>query len=124
MSNGGRILHHEQRYLSDPKSTILFIGYQVEGTLGRKILDGAKEVSIFGQIIPVNCQVKAIGGYSAHADQNMLTEWIKSAAIGGKLKNVFVVQGEEDSANALAERIKKDIGVTAIVPSQNESFEL
>jgi len=124
MSNGGRILHHEQRYLSDPKSTILFIGYQVEGTLGRKILDGAKEVSIFGQIIPVNCQVKAIGGYSAHADQNMLTEWIKSAAIGGKLKNVFVVQGEEDSANALADRIKKDVGVNATVPSQNESFEL
>lgn len=124
MSNGGRILHHEQRYLSDPKSTILFVGYQVEGTLGRKILDGQKEVSIFGQAIPVNCQVRAIGGYSAHADQNMLTEWTKSAAIGGKLKNVFVVQGEEESADALATRIKKDIGVTATVPSQNESFEL
>ncbi len=124
MSNGGRILHHEQRYLSDSKSTILFVGYQVEGTLGRKILDGQKEVSIFGQAIPINCQVRAIGGYSAHADQNMLTEWTKSAAIGGKLKNVFVVQGEEESADALAARIKKDIGVTATVPSQNESFEL
>lgn len=124
MSNGGRILHHEQRYLSDPKSTILFVGYQVEGTLGRKILDGQKEVSIFGQAIPVNCQVRAIGGYSAHADQNMLTEWAKNAAIGGKLKNVFVVQGEEESADALAARIKKDIGVIATVPSQNESFEL
>lgn len=124
MSNGGRILHHEQRYLPDSKSTILFIGYQVEGTLGRKILDGQKEVSIFGQMVPVNCQVRAIGGYSAHADQNMLTEWTKSAAIGGKLKNVFIVQGEEESADALAARIKKDIGVPTTVPTQNESFEL
>lgn len=124
MSNGGRILHHEQRYLPDSKSAILFVGYQVEGTLGRKILDGQKEVSIFGQMVPVNCQVRAIGGYSAHADQNMLTEWTKSAAIGGKLKNVFIVQGEEESADALADRIKKDIGVPTTVPSQNESFEL
>lgn len=124
MSNGGRILHHEQRYLPDAKSTILFVGYQVEGTLGRKILDGQKEVSIYGQAIPVNCQVRAIGGYSAHADQNMLIEWTKSAAIGGKLKNVFVVQGEEESADALAARIKKDINIIATVPSQNESFEL
>lgn len=124
MSNGGRILHHEQRYLPDLRSAILFIGYQVEGTLGRKILDGQKEVSIFGQVIPVNCQVRAIGGYSAHADQNMLTEWTKSAAEGGKLKNVFIVQGEEDSADALAARIKKDIGVPTTVPTQNESFEL
>lgn len=124
MSNGGRILHHEQRYLPDLRSAILFVGYQVEGTLGRKILDGQKEVSIFGQVIPVNCQVRAIGGYSAHADQNMLTEWTKSAAEGGKLKNVFIVQGEEDSADALAARIKKDIGVPTTVPTQNESFEL
>ena len=124
MSNGGRILHHEQRYLPDPKSTILFIGYQVEGTLGRKILDGQKEVSIFGQMVPVNCQVKAIGGYSAHADQNMLTEWIKSAAVGGKLKNVFIVQGEEDSARALADRIKKELGVNSTVPDIGASFDL
>lgn len=124
MSNGGRILHHEQRYLPDSKSAILFVGYQVEGTLGRKILDGQKEVSIFGQTVQVNCQVRAIGGYSAHADQNMLTEWTKSAAIGGKLKNVFIVQGEEESADALADRIKKDIGVPTAVPTQNESFEL
>ncbi|MEK7604127.1 MAG: MBL fold metallo-hydrolase, partial [Patescibacteria group bacterium] len=72
MSTGGRILHHERRYLSDSRSTILFIGYQVKNSLGRRILDGEKEVSIFGEKVAVNCKVEAIGGYSAHADQNML----------------------------------------------------
>ena len=75
-------------------------------------------------MVPVNCQVKAIGGYSAHADQNMLTEWIKSAAVGGKLKNVFIVQGEEDSARALADRIKKELGVNSTVPDIGASFDL
>jgi len=124
MSMGGRILHHEMRYLSDPNSAILFVGYQVQGSLGRKILDGEKEVHIFGEKIPVNCKVYAIGGYSAHADQSMLLKWIKSAGSDGKLKKVFVVQGEEDSSTILAEKTKTDLGIEAIVPSQGESFEL
>ena len=69
MSQGGRILHHEMRYLSDPKSAILFIGYQAQGSLGRQILEGAKSVRIFGEDVAVNCKVKSISGYSAHADQ-------------------------------------------------------
>ncbi|KKR28679.1 MAG: RNA-metabolising metallo-beta-lactamase, partial [Candidatus Woesebacteria bacterium GW2011_GWA1_39_8] len=69
MSMGGRILHHEMRYLPDPNSAVLFIGYQVQGSLGRRILDGEKEVKIFGEKIAVNCKIHAIGGYSAHADQ-------------------------------------------------------
>lgn len=124
MSMGGRILHHEARYLSDPNSAILFIGYQVQGSLGRRILDGEKEVKIFGEKVAVNCQIRAIGGYSAHADQNMLLKWIASAASGGNLKKVFVVQGEEDSSNILAEKAKTDLKINAIVPSQGESFEL
>lgn len=124
MSTGGRILHHEMRYLSDPNSAILFVGYQVEGSLGRRILDGEKEVRIFGEKINVNCQIKAIGGYSAHADQNMLLKWVKSAGSGGNLKKVFVVQGEEESSEILAEKIKSGLGIDAVVPSQGESFEL
>jgi len=124
MSMGGRILHHEMRYLPDSNSAILFVGYQVQGSLGRRILDGEKEVKIFGEKIPVNCQIRAIGGYSAHADQTMLLKWIESAGSDGKLKKVFVVQGEEDSSSALAEKAKTDLKIEAVVPSQGEGFEL
>lgn len=124
MSNGGRILHHEKRYLPDYNSAILFVGYQVKDSLGRKILDGEKEVKIFGEKVAVNCKVEAIGGYSAHADQDMLLKWVKSAAEGGKLKKVFIVQGEEDSSLSLARKIERELRVNAIVPKQGESFEL
>lgn len=124
MSIGGRILHHEKRYLSDPNSTILFVGYQVENSLGRKILDGEKEVSIFGEMVSVNCRVEAIGGYSAHADQEMLLRWIRTANLKSKLKKVFIVQGEEESAQALANKVKSDLKIEAVVPSSGESFEL
>ncbi len=124
MSIGGRILHHERRYLSDPNSAILFVGYQVKGSLGRKILDEEKEVKIFGEKVAVNCKVEAIGGYSAHADQDMLTEWVRIANGEGKLKKVFVVQGEEESALALARKIERTLEIDVVVPKQGESFEL
>ncbi len=124
MSTGGRIMHHERRYLSDPNSAILFVGYQVQGSLGRRILDGEKEVGIFGEKISVNCKIYAIGGYSAHADQTMLLKWIESAGSGGSLKKVFMVQGEEDSATVLAEKTKTDLKIDAVVPNQGESFEI
>ena len=124
MSTGGRILHHERRYLRDSNSTILFIGYQVKGSLGRRILDEEKEVKIFGEKVAVNCKVEAIGGNSAHADQNMLLKWVTTAAEGGKLKKVFVVQGEEESALALARKVERALEVDAVVPKQGESFEL
>ncbi|OGN01660.1 MAG: hypothetical protein A3I26_01870 [Candidatus Yanofskybacteria bacterium RIFCSPLOWO2_02_FULL_43_10] len=124
MSTGGRILHHEMRYLSDPNSAILFVGYQVLGSLGRRILDGEKNVRIFGEQVSVNCQIRAIGGYSAHADQAMLLKWIAGAGSGGNLKKVFMVQGEEDSSATLAEKTRTDLKIDAVVPSLGESFEL
>lgn len=129
MSTGGRILHHESRYLGGPNNTILFIGYQAEGSLGRRILEGSKgnkpfEVKIFGKKIPVNCQVKAIGGYSAHADQPQILKWIKKANKSKKLKNVFIVQGEEESANALATKLKDKLLINATVPSQGDEVDI
>ncbi len=124
MSQGGRILHHELRYLSDSRNTMLFIGYQVQGSLGRRILDGEKVVSIFGQHVPVHCQVKSIGAYSAHADQNGLMEYIRQAAKGGKLKKCFVVQGELESAQALAARSTSELHVDTVVPELGQSFDL
>ncbi|MEK7479440.1 MAG: MBL fold metallo-hydrolase, partial [Patescibacteria group bacterium] len=109
MSNGGRILHHEQLYVSDPQSTILFLGYQAKGSLGRQILDRAEYVKILGERVPVRCRVEAIGGYSAHADQNELIHWL--SGFRGSVKKVFVTQGEEEEAEALAARARQELGV-------------
>jgi metallo-beta-lactamase family protein len=122
MSNGGRILHHEMRYLPDPKSTILFVGYQAEGTLGRAILEGAKEVIIFGEKIPVRCKVVNIPGYSAHADQPHLLAWL--SAMKGTVKKVFVVQGDQSSSEVLMHKIQDDLAIPAEVPTAGESVEL
>jgi metallo-beta-lactamase family protein len=122
MSNGGRILHHEQRYLPDPRSTIIFVGYQATGSLGRLILDGAKEVRIFGETIPVRCHVMNIPGYSAHADQPRLLEWL--GHMRKTLKQVFIVQGEPQSGAALAEKAKEELGVSARMPNVGETVEL
>lgn len=122
MSQGGRILHHEMRYLPDPKSAILFIGYQSKGSLGRQILDGEKKVKIFGEEIAVNCRIKQISGYSAHADQKKLITWIKQAK--SSLKKVFIVQGEDDQSYPLAQKITDELAVEAVVPSQGESVML
>jgi len=122
MSHGGRILHHEFRYLPDPKSTILFIGYQAKGSLGRQILDGAKTVKIFGEEVPVKVQARTISGYSAHADQLQILEWLKPMRF--TLKKVFVVQGEEEQSLPLAQKIKDNLAVNAEVPFPAETVML
>ncbi len=124
MSQGGRILHHEIRYLPDPNNTIMFVGYQVDGSLGRRIQKGEKEVTIFGERIPVRCHVETLGGYSAHADQPALLHWVKEANTGNSLKKVFVVQGEEQAAKTLANLIHDNLNIDAIVPKPRDSVEL
>ena len=118
MSNGGRIRHHERRYLPDPRSIILFVGYQAVGTLGRAILEGAKIVRLFGEEVAVRCEIRTITAYSAHADQPRLLAWLKPRE--KELKKVFVVQGEEGSSEALAEKIKEDLGIVSYVPKGKE----
>lgn len=122
MSNAGRILHHERRYVSDAKSTLLVVGYQAEGTLGRKILDGAKKVKIMGEEVAVHCRVKTASGYSAHADQPQLLEWLNP--MRQSLKKVFLIHGEEDQMNPLAQKIKDEMAVDTEVPEEGASFEL
>lgn len=122
MSQGGRILHHEIRYLPDPKSTILFIGYQATGSLGRQILDGARTVKIFGEEVAVRCKTKAIGGYSAHADQAKLLEWLKP--MRQSLKKIFVVQGEKDQSAALTQKIRDELAIDTEIPSMKEQVVL
>ncbi len=122
MSQGGRILHHELNYLPDPKSMILFIGFQAKGSLGRQILEGAKTVTIYGEKVPVRSRVMAIGGYSAHADQPRLLEWLRP--MRQTLTKVFVVQGEEESELALKRKIEDELAVTAVMPEAGEEVVL
>lgn len=121
MSQGGRILHHELRYLPNPNNTILFITYQVRGTRGRRILDGESAVHIFGQEVPIKIKVKKIGGYSAHADQPALLKWI--GGFDRSVKKVFVVQGEPEAAGELAGLIKTNFNIDAKVPEMGESID-
>lgn len=122
MSQGGRIIHHELHYLQDQKNTILFIGYQVDGSLGRRIQKGDSPVRILGQDIPVRCRIETISSYSAHADQPALLRWVSNSK--DSLKKVFVVQGEEKPAKTLANLIHENLGVNAVSPVEGESFEL
>ncbi len=125
MSQGGRILHHEIRYLPDPNSTILFVGYQVDGSLGRRIQKGEKEVRILGQSVPVNCRVENLSGFSAHADQPGLLKWVSSSKQNSKKpEEVFVVQGEEEAARTLANLVRENLGIKAVAPQAGDSFEL
>lgn len=122
MSVGGRILHHEIRNLPDPKSIILMIGYQVPGSLGRRIMDKPREVKIFDQTVAVRAKVKIIGGYSAHADQDGLIFCVLQTK--KTLKKVFVVQGEEDSSLNLVQIIRDHLGIDASAPVMYDEVEL
>ena len=122
MSHGGRILHHELRYLPGEKNAILFVGYQANGSLGRQILDGAEHVKIFGENIPVRCRKIAIGGYSAHADQPLLLKWLEP--MRKTLKKVFVVQGEKEASEALATKIRDEMAVLTVIPEAGRTYEL
>lgn len=114
MMNGGRILHHLVRYLGDARSTVLIIGYQAEGTLGRQLYEHEKKVQVLQEMIDVRAEVTSIGAYSAHADQNKLVKWVKTAA--GKPEKVFCTHGEEGASVALATRLQAELGAEAIVP--------
>lgn len=122
MSNGGRILHHEAKYLGDEKSTLLVVGYQAYGTLGRKLVDGAKEIMIHGMPVQVRARIVNIHGFSAHKDSDHLIEF--AGASHAKLKKVFVILGEPKSAFFLAQRLHEEYGYSVTVPELDQKFEL
>ncbi len=122
MSNGGRILHHEARYLPDPNSTIIIAGYQAVNTLGRKIVDEEKEVYINGSMIPLRARVVNIHGFSAHKDSDHLVEFVASTA--KSLKKVIIVLGEPKSTYFLGQRIHETYGLPVSVPERGDVMEL
>jgi metallo-beta-lactamase family protein len=122
MAESGRILHHLANHIGNPKNLVLFVGFQAEHTLGRRIQERAPEVRIFGEVVPNRAEVETIGGYSAHADRTELRAWVK--ALGGPVRRAFVVHGEPDAAKAMA-GILEECGVgEVILPGLGESFAL
>ncbi len=122
MSNGGRIIHHEKNYLGDPKNTLLIIGYQVPGSLGRRLQDGTKHVRILGSDIEVQASTRSIHGYSAHKDSDHLLQFVQNSA--DTLKKVFVVLGEPKSSLFITQKIRDYLGLDARVPKQGEIVEI
>lgn len=122
MSNGGRILHHEQNYLPDPNNTLLLTGFQSLGTLGRIILEGAKEIRINGETVPVMAKLERIDGYSGHKDSDHLVEFV--GAMADNLKKVFVCMGEPKSATFLAQRLQDNFGIYTETPMMGDSTVL
>lgn len=129
MLTGGRVMHHLKDFLPDPKCTLLFIGYQGEGTLGRHIQEGATSARIDGQEIAVQCRVRSISGFSAHADQHELEAWLRHFGRAGgngngRPKTVLIVHGDPDAAEAFAARIRSELGMDAHVPQHRETVSL
>lgn len=122
MMTGGRILHHLVRYLPDPNSMLMIVGFQAAGTIGRKLYEGARLVRIHGQDVHVNATVKSVGAWSAHADQAKILRWIGEAE--KKPKVVLITHGEEHAAEALSRKLLRDMHIDAYVPSPGQVFDL
>ncbi len=124
MCEGGRILHHLKHHIGDERNTVLFVGFQVENTLGRKILDGWKKVPILGDEWPVRAQIRSIQGYSAHADRQELLEYVQTVMDYDRLKRVFCVHGDWEACQALADGIR-DLGLRdVLIPERMQEVEV
>jgi metallo-beta-lactamase family protein len=125
MSHGGRIQRHEQNYLDDKNTTVLLVGYQAAGSLGRILQDGAKKVTIDGKPVKVKAKIARIAGFSGHADRDQLIDLVaKSADKAEDVKGIFVVMGEERSSLFLTQRLRDYLGVNAKAPDANEEIEI
>lgn len=122
MCEAGRIRHHLKHNLWRNDSTILFVGYQSEGTVGRKLIDGAKSVKLFGEDITVNAKIETLTGISGHADKDMLIGWLSDMV--EKPEKIFVNHGNDDVTDTFAKEIEKTLGVTAIAPFSGDEYDL
>jgi metallo-beta-lactamase family protein len=122
MCNAGRILHHLRHNLWRPETAVIFVGYQGAGTLGRRLIEGAKSVKIFGEPVAVNAQIATISGLSGHAGQSELVQWFDSLA--GSRPRVVITHGEDESRAALAGVIGARYGLTPVLPVENQVMEL
>lgn len=122
MATGGRVLHHLFHHLPNANNGVIIAGYQAEGTRGRRLLNGEPSVKIYGNEVPVNAKIYHIEGLSAHADQAELMDWAEGFT--EKPKMAFIVHGEQESAEALALKLKEELGWNTVIPQYLESFVL
>lgn len=122
MADAGRIRHHLKHHLWDSRNTILFVGYQAMGSTGRRILDGTKEVRILGENIQVRAEIDELQGLSAHADLNMLLDWVDN--IKEKPKKIFLVHGEPDSTENLKKEIENRFNISTVIAKLDEVIEI
>ncbi len=122
MASGGRMLYHLQNFVSDAKNTIAFVGYQATGTLGRALVNGAKEIMIWNTMYTVRAEIKTIREFSAHADSQELIEWLSYFQTAPK--KVFITHGELDAAQALKQKIEERFGWSVVIPKYQDSFDL
>ncbi|HEY4508886.1 MAG TPA: MBL fold metallo-hydrolase [Candidatus Paceibacterota bacterium] len=122
MSSGGRVVWHEMHFLPDPKATILLMGYQAVGTLGRRIQDKPSQIEIMGSMVPVRARIEMISGYSSHKDSDGIVAMVSDTA--PTLKKVFVVMGEPKASTYLAQRLREELEVDAIYPERGRVYEL
>jgi len=121
MCHGGRIMHHLKHRLWNQDNTVIFVGFQVDGTLGRKIIDGDEYVKIYGEDIVVKAQIQTINGFSAHADQDDLIEWIGSCK---ELKNLYLIHGEMDKMELFGKKIKEKLNYDATIMKYGVSVDI
>jgi metallo-beta-lactamase family protein len=122
MCEGGRIRHHLKHHLPSPRTTVLITGFQAQGTLGRRLVDGAERVRIHGDEVPVRAAVETLGGFSAHADQTALTAWL--GHFRRRPARVCLVHGEEEASRAFAAHLDAALGWAVDVPALDESVDL
>ena len=122
MCDIGRIKHHLKHNLWNPNNTILFVGYQAPGTLGRTIVEGAEKVKIFGEEISINARIEYIEGYSGHADQEWLLNFVYSFI--QKPKHIFLVHGEPEGQEVLKEKIIKNTNIPVTIPKFGEKYDI
>ena len=122
MATGGRVVHHLELMLPDPRNTVMLVGYQSVGTRGHSLLMGAKHLKMFGNYVPVNAEVVQIEEYSVHADSDELVAWLKSAETPPT--TTYLVHGEEASAEKFAEKVGRELHWNTVVPTSDTAFNI
>jgi metallo-beta-lactamase family protein len=122
MCSGGRILHHLRHNLDRPETAVLIVGYQSPGSLGRRLVDGEKSVSILGEKVGVRASIHTLGGFSAHAGQDELVQWF--ASMKAARPTLILAHGEDRARQTLARRIESEQGIRARCPDLGETMEV
>lgn len=122
MATAGRIRHHLKHNLYNPLNSLVFVGYQAQGTLGRILLDGVKRVKLLGEEINVNLEIYDLEGFSGHADQVVLLDWLNN--FKKKPRKIFLTHGEEDAAQAIAKKIEEQFNIGTIIPNIGDKYSI